>query len=209
MLVDDHALVRTAMKEMLNQFPEFKVVADVSSAEEAIKIVKDIAPNVILMDVKMPNMSGFEATRRILRINPLHRILALSACNDELVSKRFIEVGAKGYLSKNAEVDEIRKAIQAVHAGEGYISHQILTKMVFREADKNKLAFSGLSNREWEVAEMVLKGEKAKDIGRRLYLSPKTVNSYRYRIFKKLGVRSDIELVRLAISQGIVALDEE
>lgn len=208
MLVDDHALVRVGIKEMLSQFSGIKVVADVSSGEEAIKVVKEAAPDVILMDVRMPGMGGFEATRKLLRINPMYKVLVVSSCEDDLVSKRFIDTGAKGYLTKGAEVDEMVRAIQAVNAGEGYISHHILTKMVFRDTSKHKLSFSGLSDREWEVTEMVLKGEKAKDIGKRLFLSSKTVNSYRYRIFKKLGVKNDIELVRLAISQEILALDE-
>ncbi len=210
MLVDDHVLVRVSLKEMLAQFSGIKVVADVSNGEDAIKLVKeqDVTPDVILMDVKMPGMGGFETTRKLLRINPVFKILIVTSCEDDLVSKRFIDTGAKGYLTKGAALDEVVKAIQAVNAGEGYISHHILTKMVFREKSKHQLSFSGLSDREWEVVEMVLKGEKAKDIGKRLFLSPKTVNSYRYRIFKKLGVKNDIELVRLAISQEVLALDD-
>jgi two-component system, NarL family, invasion response regulator UvrY len=137
----------------------------------------------------------------------MFKILVITSCEDDLVSKRFIDTGAKGYVTKGADLKEMVTAIQAVYSGEGYISHNILTKMIFREKSKAKLAFAGLSDREWEIAEMILKGEKAKDIGEKLFLSPKTVNSYRYRIFDKLGIKSDVDLVKKAILHGVLQID--
>ena len=209
MLVDDHDLVRTGIKLMLDDVAGIKVIAEASSGEEAVKLGRELKPNVVLMDVKMPGIGGFEATRKLIRIDPDVKVLVVSTCDNDVYPSRLLQVGAAGYLTKGASMDEMVKAIRAVHAGQRYISPEIASRLAFKHvSDKDESPFEALSERELQVMLMITKGMKVQDIADKLHLSPKTVNSYRYRIFEKLHVKNDVELTLLAIRHGLIESEE-
>lgn len=205
LVVDDHDLVRTGIKRILDDVPGIKVVGEASSGEEALKLGRKLKPEVVLMDVKMPGIGGFEATRKLIRIDPDVKILIVTICNNDLYPARLLQVGASGYLTKSASMDEMVQAVRAVHAGQRYISPEIASRLAFKHVkDEEQNPFEDLSERELQVMLMITMGLNVKEIGDRLCLSPKTVNSYRYRIFEKMKVKNDVELTLLAIRHGLI-----
>ncbi|MDF1655823.1 MAG: UvrY/SirA/GacA family response regulator transcription factor [Coxiellaceae bacterium] len=209
MLVDDLDLVRTGIKKMLDEAAGIKVIGEATSGEEAVKLARSVKPNVVLMDVKMPGIGGFEATRKLIRMDPDIKVLIVTVCDNDLYPARLLQVGASGYLTKGATMDEMVQAIKAVHAGQRYISPEIANRLAFKHvSDKDESPFETLSERELQVMLMITKGMKVQEIADKLCLSPKTVNSYRYRIFEKLNVKNDVELTLLAIRHGLVESEE-
>ncbi len=204
-LVDDHQLVRTGIKRMLEDVSGIKVVGEASSGEEALNISRELKPHVVLMDVKMPGVGGYEATRRLLRLDPDLKVLVVTICTNDVFPSRLLQVGAAGYLTKDASQKEMVHAIRAVHAGQRYITPEVASNLAFKHvSDAHESPFEDLSERELQVMLMITSGTKVQDIADKLCLSPKTVNSYRYRIFEKLNVNNDVELTLLAIRNGIV-----
>ena len=205
MLVDDHDLVRTGIRKMLDDVSGIKVVGEARSGEEAVKLGRQLKPNVVLMDVKMPGIGGFEATRKLLRGDPDIKVLVVTICTNDLYPARLLQIGASGYLTKGCTMEEMVQAIRAVHAGQRYISPEIASRLAFKHvSEQEDSPFDQLSERELQVMLMITMGMKVQDIAEKLCLSPKTVNSYRYRIFEKLKVKNDVELTLLAIRHGLV-----
>ncbi len=205
LLVDDHELIRIGIKRLLQDVTGIKVVGEASTGEEAIRLAKELIPDVVLMDVQMPGIGGLEATRKMLRHNPDIKILALTVFGDEPYPSRLLQAGAAGYITKGCDADEMIRALRTVHAGQRYISSEIAQQLAlkrFVKAEESPLDV--LSERELQIMLMITKGEKVQEISEKLCLSPKTVNSYRYRIFEKLGINSDVELTLLAIRLGMV-----
>lgn len=208
-MVDDHDLVRTGMKKMLDDVPGLKVVGEARTGEDAVKLGRKLKPDVVLMDVKMPGIGGYEATRKLLRADPDIKVLIVTICNNDLYPARLLQVGAAGYLTKGATMEEMVQAVRAVHAGQRYISPEIASRLAFKHvSDTNESPFDTLSERELQVLLMITMGMKVQDIAEKLCLSPKTVNSYRYRIFDKLKVKNDVELTLLAIRHGLLDSEE-
>lgn len=207
LVVDDHDLVRTGIARMLADIPDIDVVAEAKSGEEALDRAREHEPHVILMDVKMPGMGGLEATRKLLLRNPECRVVAVSALEDDLYPGRLMGAGAKGYVTKGADIDEIATAIRTVFKGEIYLSAQIAKRIALRvipgHAPKSS-PFDSLSERELQTAMMIVNSHKVAEIADTLSVSPKTVNSYRYRIFEKLDISSDVELTLLAIKHQLL-----
>ncbi len=205
MIVDDHDLVRLGIKKLLEDATGIKVVGEASSGEDAIKIARDCNPHVVLMDVKMPGIGGLEATRKLLRQDPDLKILAVTAFDEDPFPSLLLQAGAAGYLTKGAGVDEMVRAVRSVSSGQRYISPEIAQKLALKHlSDTDRSPFELLSERELQVAIMITSGQKVNDISEKLHLSSKTVNSYRYRIFDKLKISSDVELTHLAIRYGLV-----
>jgi len=205
MLVDDHDLVRTGIRRLLEDAQDIRITMEARSGEEAIRLVRRQAPDVILMDVSMPGIGGLEATRKITLSRPDIRIIAVTIHDDEPFPARLLEAGAAGYITKGSKVDEIVDAIRDVYHGKQYLSPGIAQKLalsVVRNRDKSP--FEELTQRETQVMLMVVKGETNKRISEKLCLSPKTTSTYRYRLFEKLGVGNDVELTRYAIRHGLV-----
>ena len=210
LLVDDHDLVRGGIRKILNDTAGIKVVAEARSGEEAVQLSRKMHPQVVLMDVKMPGIGGFEATRKLLRNDPDVKILIVTTCNNDIYPARLLQLGAVGYITKGSTTDEMVQAIRAVHSGQRYISPDIASRLAFRHVtDKEQSPFESLSERELQVMLMITKGVKVQEIAEQLHLSPKTVNSYRYRIFEKLGIKNDVELTLLAIRHGLISESEE
>jgi two-component system invasion response regulator UvrY len=205
LLVDDHELVRIGIRRLLQDIQGIKVVGEASSGEEAVKMAKELIPHVALMDVQMPGIGGLEATRKMVRHNPDLKVIALTIYGDEPYPSRLLQAGAMGYITKGCGADEMVRAIRTVHSGQRYISSEIAQQLAlkrFTKAEESPLDI--LSERELQIMLMITSGQKVPDISNKLCLSPKTVNSYRYRIFEKLAIHSDVELTLLAIRLGLI-----
>ena len=205
LLVDDHFLVRMGIKRLLQDISGLKVIAEAGTGEEAVIIAKELIPDVVLMDLHMPGIGGLEATRKMVRHNPDIKILALTIYVDEPYPSRLLQAGASGYITKGCDTDEMVRAIRTIHSGQRYISPDIAQQMAikrFTKGEDNPLEV--LSERELQIMLMITQGQKVQDISRKLCLSPKTVNSYRYRIFDKLGINSDVELTLMAMRLGML-----
>ncbi len=205
-VVDDHDLVRTGITRMLSDINGLAVVGEAASGEEALRDIRDVNPDVVLMDAKMPGIGGLEATRKLLRQNADVKVIAVTVCGDEPFPSRFLQAGASGYLTKGAAIDEMVKAIRLVHSGQRYISPEVAQALALKPftSDGEGSPFDQLSERELQIAMMIVNCQKVQQISDKLFLSPKTVNSYRYRVFDKLGITSDVELTLLAIRHGMV-----
>lgn len=201
LLVDDHELVRTGIEALLNKFEDISVVGVACSGEQALLFTEQFSPDVILMDVKMPGMGGMEACRRILRIHPLIKVIALSADTDAFILGQLLKLGAKGFVSKSSSVDEMVNAIRKVMSGEHYLRKDVADSL----ANSGNAGMSGnelffrLSKRQKEVLSLILQGRSIPEMAHILSVNHKTINTYRYRIHEKLGVKDDLELTRLAI----------
>jgi two-component system invasion response regulator UvrY len=204
-VVDDHELVRTGIISLLQSVENIKVVGEAASGERAIELAQKYQPAVVLMDVRMPGIGGLQATINIIRSCPNTKIIALTVCNDDLFPTKLLQAGAHGYLTKNTSRDEIEVAIKNVLQNKRYLSPEIASKIALKHlSDQGSPPFELLSERELQVTMMITSGHKVQEISDVLFLSPKTVNSYRYRIFEKLQIKNDVELTRLAMKYGII-----
>ncbi len=210
LVVDDHDLVRTGIRRMLADVPGIAVVGEAASGEEALQLARDLQPHVVLMDVRMPGIGGLEATRKLIRSYPQLRVIAVTACDEDPFPTRLLQAGASGYLTKGAALEEMIKAIRQVFAGQRYISMDIAQQLAlkpFQVPGEGGSPFAPLSEREMQIALMIAQCHTVQDISDRLCLSPKTVNTYRYRLYEKLGITTDVQLALLAVRHGLVDVD--
>jgi len=203
LIVDDHILVRTGIERMLSETEGIEVVGQASDGEEAVQKARELSPDIVLMDVKMPGIGGVEATRKITRTNPAIGVIGLTASGDETFVQRLLQAGAKGYLTKGTSYEEVIRAIRLVSAGQFYVDPTLASSMLVRDPQNNN-PFSQLSDREMQVTLMIVNCQKVQEIADSLFVSPRTVNTYRYRIFEKLAVRNDVELTHLAMRHKLV-----
>lgn len=207
LLADDHTLVRTGIRHILEAFNGIKVVAEASTGEEAIKLVKQHKPDVVLMDVNMPGMGGIEATTKLLRSHPNLNIIALTVHATEPYPVRLLQAGAKGYLTKGCPAEEMYEAIKKVAKGERFVSSEIAQSLALSLLPGEETPFDKLSQREMQVMLMIAKGCNIQEISDSLCLSPKTVSTYRYRLYEKLEVENDVALTHFALRYNL--LDDE
>ena len=191
---------------MLADIDGLQVVGEAGSGEESLKQARELKPDVVLMDVKMPGIGGLEATRKLLRSHPDIKVVAVTVCEDDPFPTRLLQAGAAGYMTKGAGLAEMVQAIRLVFAGQRYISPQIAQQLALKsfQPQSNNSPFDLLSEREIQIALMIVGCQKVQAISDKLCLSPKTVNTYRYRIFEKLSISSDVELALLAVRHGMV-----
>ena len=208
LLVDDHDLMRNGIKLMLGEADDIKVIGEACTGEEAIEQSQLLKPDVVLMDVEMPGIGGLEATRKLLRIQPETRIIILSVHDEDPFPNQLLDAGADGYMSKHCGVNDIINAIHTVHRGRKYIEPEIAQKIAEAMLNGKSNPFAELSNREMQVMLMVSKGYSIQEISDSLHLSPKTISTYRYRLYEKLKVQNDVELTRMAIRHGLVDTSE-
>lgn len=204
-LVDDHELVRTGIRRIIEDVRGMSIAGEAVSGEDSVKWCRSNHADVILMDMNMPGIGGLEATKKILRFNPDVKIIVLTIHTENPFPTRVMQAGAAGYLTKGAAPDEMVNAIRVVNSGQRYISPEIAQQMAlsqFSPASENP--FADLSERELQIMMMITQGQKVTDISEQLNLSPKTVNSYRYRLFAKLNIGGDVELTHLAIRHGML-----
>ncbi len=207
LLVDDHHLVRAGIKHILDSAPDMDVVAEASSGEDAVAKVRECKPDVVLMDVNMPGIGGLEATRKILRRHPGLKIIALTVHTAEPIPTQLLEAGARGYLTKGASAAEVFEAVRTVVAGDRYIASDIARKMMLSKLNgkqKSGSPFSRLSKREMQILMMITQGKSVQEISDALSLSPKTISTYRHRLYEKLNVHNDVGLTHLAMRHGLL-----
>jgi DNA-binding NarL/FixJ family response regulator len=205
LIVDDHRLIRIGLAKLLADAKGIALVGEADCGERALSLVREVKPNVILMDLRMPGIGGLEATRRLQRIDPGIRVLIVTACDADPYPAQAMKAGAAGYITKGATAEDLEHAIRRVFLGQRHMSDDVAQQVALRSFDTApECPFDQLSNREMQITLMVVGCRKVQQISRDLHLSPKTVNSYRYRIFEKLNVASDVELVLLAVRHGVV-----
>jgi two-component system invasion response regulator UvrY len=203
LLVDDHQLVRTGIQALLNSDNEIQVVAVADSGEQAVEMVGELAPDVVLMDVSMPGIGGVEASRRILRQNPAVKIIGLSAYNDGPIPQQLLKLGVLGFISKSSSADEMICAIRKAIEGKRYLCSDVANNLAFQHLlDNHQSPFVKLSQREAEIVTLILQGKTIQEMAEMLAISSKTVNTYRYRLYDKLKIKNDVELTRLAVKFG-------
>ncbi|MBC3764466.1 UvrY/SirA/GacA family response regulator transcription factor [Neptunicella marina] len=208
LLVDDHDLVRTGIRKILDDEANLKVVGEASTGEEAIKFCKDNPPDVVLMDMNMPGMGGLEALKRLIRLDLGTRLIVLSVVTDNPFPGKVMQMGADGYLTKNAPPAEMIKAIHHVYHGQKYISHELAQQIAIGQLSPSANdPFAQLSDREMQITLLITKGNKVPDIAAQLSLSAKTVNTYKYRLFEKLNVSGEVELTHLALRHKLIVMD--
>ena len=205
LLVECHELVRVGIKSVLDAVDGFQVIADTDNGESAVRLAKQHRPDVTLLDTGIPGMGGLETTRRLAALAPFARVIAVAAHDAEAIPEHLIETGAFGYLSKSATLDEIITAIRSVSRGERYIGAEIARKMAYSMLPGSaQTPLQRLSRRELQVMMMVSEGQKTQEISSSLCLSPKTVSTYRYRLYEKLGVDNDVKLTHFALRHGVI-----
>ena len=182
-----------------------EVVGEACSGEEAVDYVRKLNPDVVLMDLKMPGIGGLEATRQIKRYSERVKVVVVTACVDDPYPAHVMGSGAAAYVSKSSHISEMIKAVKQVHAGNRYLSSDIAQSMALGTSSTSP--FDVLSERELQISSMIIDCQKVQTISDKLCLSPKTVNSYRYRIFEKLDIASDVELTLLAVRNGLLDVD--
>ncbi len=205
LLTDDHALVRSGIRRLLEDSQQVRIIGEAESGEEGVKLAQELEPDVILMDVNMPGIGGVEACRRILQRNPAQKIIVLTIHNEQTFPKRMLEIGARGYLTKECGVDEMLAAIAQVHKGGAYIAPSIAQQLALSLLPGNEHnPIDRLSRREFQVMLMISHGFTNAEISDKLCLSPKTVSTYRLRLLDKLGAQNEVDLIKIAVEQGMV-----
>jgi two-component system invasion response regulator UvrY len=205
MVVDDHELVRIGLRHILADYPGIHIAGEAADGETAIRLNREIKPDVVLLDIGLPGLSGFEVTARLKQACPTLGIIILTIHEQAPYPTQLLEAGASGYLTKGCPATELIQAINSVARGERHISSRVAQQMALRMLPGGqKSPFDGLSAREMEVMLMLADGRKIADIANILHLSPKTIATYKYRIFDKLNTRSDVGMTRMALRYGIV-----
>jgi DNA-binding NarL/FixJ family response regulator len=210
-LADDHTIVRDGLRALLEANPEIKVVGDAANGHQVVSQVRELQPDVVIMDISMPELNGIDATRLILEASPQVRVIILSMLGTADHVFHALQAGVRGFLLKESAGREVMGAVQAVYAGEMYFSRPITQTLIsdYMQArvDGQADSLESLSIRENEILRLVVEGKTSAEIGNSLHLSPKTVESYRSRMMQKLGVSDLPELVKFAIKHGLISLD--
>jgi two-component system, NarL family, response regulator NreC len=207
LLADDHAMLRSGLRALLSAEPDMEVVGEAGNGEEAVRLTERLKPDVVVMDISMPVMDGLAATKEIAEKVPGTRVLVLTMHAEEQYLLKVLESGGSGYVLKRSADTELMEAIRTVHRGEAFLypsATQLLLRAYRRGERPEPPAGGKLSDREAEVLRLTAEGYSNTEIGGQLYLSPKTVDTYRQRIMEKLGLHHRAELVRYALATGLL-----
>lgn len=206
LLVDDHKLIRESWSFILNSDPRFQVIGETSNVEEAITIAKEKKPKIVLMDINMTPVNGFEATKLIRKFSPASKIIGISMHSMPAYARRMLQIGAMGYVTKNSSRDELLTAITEVNSGKKYICDEvknILAQQELVEDGDGQPDMNSLSRREIEVVQLIKEGMSSKEIAIKLDISLKTVEVHRYNVLKKLNLKNTAALVNFINAQGL------
>jgi DNA-binding NarL/FixJ family response regulator len=211
LLADDHRILRQGVRAMLSAEPDFEVVAEAQDGRTAVELAERLNPNVVVMDIGMPDLNGIEATRQIVDRVPGVRVIALSAYADRRLIAEILKAGASGYLLKESAFEELAEAIRTAAAKKVYLSPHIAAELVEdyvrMSKDPGPSVFDALSPREREVLQLIAEGHSTKEVARTLKVSVKTVETHRRQLMNKLELFSVAELTRYAIREGLVSLE--
>jgi DNA-binding NarL/FixJ family response regulator len=204
-LVDDHKLIRDSWSFILNSDARFTVIGETSSGEEAIEIVKALRPDIVLMDVNMSPVNGFDATRQITRFSPGSKVIAVSMHTMPAYAKRMMQLGAMGYVTKNSSKDEMIRAIIEVSNGKKYICEEVKNILAHKELEEeiSQSDMNNLSRREIDIIQLIKEGFSSKEIALQLDISLKTVEVHRYNVLKKLKLKNTASLVNFINVNGL------
>ncbi|MGA7241131.1 MAG: response regulator transcription factor [Bryobacteraceae bacterium] len=204
LLADDHAVVRQGFKMILAEQPDMEIVGEAGNGREALALAESLKPDIVVMDVAMPELNGIEATRRMGESVPHARVVALSMHKDSVYVREILRAGARGYLLKDSVAGDLVSAVRSVARGEGYISPQVSNAVLddYRRHVTNPI--DTLTSREREVLQMLAEGKTNKEIAVILNLSVYTVDAHRGRIMEKLNLHSINEMVRFAVRNGLI-----
>ena len=212
LLVEDHKIVREGTRQLLEQAPDLTIIGEAADGEEAVRLATELHPDVVVMDVRLPQLNGIEATKAIKDRHPDVLILILSAYDDDRYVFPLLDAGANGYLLKTASGAELARAIRTVQAGETaldpHIAHKVVERLTHRQRYQGRDMTEGLTDREVQVLQAVAQGKGNREIGEALFISPHTVQVHVRNIFGKLGVNNRIEAVAYAVRQGWITLED-
>ncbi|MEW6173927.1 MAG: response regulator transcription factor [Bacillota bacterium] len=211
-IADDHKIVRDGLKALLSRVPGFEVVAEAEDGPAAVRLARELSPDVVVMDIGMSGLNGIEATRQVVAEAPSTKVVALSMHCDSRLVTGMLKAGAVGYLPKDCAFEELSSAIRAVTSGRTFLSPSV-TGLVVKEflsgsAGNESIAFSVLTAREREVLQLLAEGKSTREIAAFLHISAKTVESHRQQIMRKLDIHSVASLTRFAVREGLVSLDK-
>jgi two-component system response regulator NreC len=206
LICEDHALFREGLRAILRDHTHIEIVGDATTGREAVEKAKRQRPDVVLMDLEMPEMSGLEATRRIVQADPVVKVLVLTLYDDEEVVARCLDAGAAGYVLKDGPSDQLLQAMEAVHKGQRYLSPAVLTKVVdySRRKGRTRTRYDVLTPREREVLKLLADGHPTKEIAARLDLSVKTADVHKTNLMRKLDIHDRAGLVKYAIQRKLI-----
>jgi len=212
LLADDHQIVRQGLRALLKTVTDFRLVGDASDGRETVKMVERLQPDVLVLDLMMPGLNGLEVSRQVSRRSSRTRIVILSMYSNEAYVAEALRAGASAYVLKDSGAEELVKAIQAVIRGERYFSSPISEQAVGTYLQKVEETaadpYDTLTTREREVLQLTAEGHSGTAISNRLFISPRTVESHRANLMRKLGVRNQKELIRYAVQRGILPKDQ-
>ena len=210
-IVDDHKIMREGLRSLLEKQPDIEVVAEADSAQQALKLVQEMTPDVVIIDVVMPSLNGIEATRRILAKLPTVKVIALSMYSDKRLVMEMLRAGASGYLLKDCAFEELDEAIRTVIQDRTYITPRIvdiIVKDYFSQVERpSSSALSALTSRQYEVLQLLAEGKTTREIAKQMSLSVKTIDSHRQQIINKLNIHSIAGLTKYAIREGLISPD--
>ena len=210
LLADDHKILRQGLRTLLEQEKDIHVVGEADNGRTSVKLAGELAPDVVIMDVAMPDLNGIDATRRITESEPRTRVLALSMHSDGRYVKGMLQAGARGYILKDCAAEELTRAIRAVMADQVYVSPGVTGTIVndyVRQLSTETDEPATLTPREREVLQLLAEGGSTANIAAELHLSVKTIETHRKRIMDKLSLRSIAQLTKYAIREGITTLE--
>ncbi|HMC85775.1 MAG TPA: response regulator transcription factor [Chitinophagaceae bacterium] len=204
LIADDHKLIRETWTYILNSDDRFEVVAECGDAEQAVELAKELAPNIILMDINMPPFNGFEATEQIRKVSPESKIIGVSMHSQPAYAKKMLQVGARGYVTKNSSKEEMFNAITEVYNGNKYVCDEIKTIISDQLLDDNNdtPSINSLTEREMQIIHHIREGHSSKEIATQLDISLKTVEVHRHNILKKLKLKNSASLVNFINSSA-------
>jgi two-component system invasion response regulator UvrY len=206
LVVDDHELVRIGLRHILAGYPAIEISGEAVDGESALRLNRQLTPDIVLLDISLPGLSGFEITTRLKKASPELGIIILTIHEQGPYPGQLLAAGASGYLTKGCPATELVQAINTVAGGGRHIGSKIAQQMALRMLPgADTTPFDLLSAREMEVMLMLAEGQKVPDIARIMHLSPKTVATYKYRIYEKLDARSDVQMTRMALRYGVVS----
>ncbi len=211
-LADDHVVVRDGLRALLEKDKNTSVIGDAANGREAVRMVQELCPDVVVMDISMPELNGIEATQQIMENYSSTKVIILSMHSSKRHVMRALKAGARGYLLKESAGQEVVKAVNAVYSGKRYMSQRITDLIIdssyLKKGGQEQAPLDLLSSREKEVLQLVVEGKSSAEIAGIIYLSPKTVETYRSRLMQKLGIRDLPGLVKFAIKQGVTSIDD-
>lgn len=205
LLVDDHKLIRDSWSFILNSDPRFQVIGETSNAEEAVDLAKEKKPMIVLMDINMSPVNGFEATKLVRKFSPGSKIIGISMHSMPAYARRMLQIGAMGYVTKNSSKDELLTAIVEVNSGKKYICEEVKNILAQQELEEDGGSpdMNALSRREIDIVQLIKEGLSSKEIALRLDISLKTVEVHRYNILKKLNLKNTAALVNFINTHGL------